>query len=523
MRTRAAVAIGGVLVIGALVLLLARTVDRWRGVALAGEHVESTAGAVHGLADRYGTTRVTVHTPAGDIRATAAEFGMSVDETATRAAVEGERGGGPRAWLRGLLRRRSAAVVVRVDTDTTRSLLKARDPNKRKEPAEPSVVGTEDGIGVKQGEPGSGLSTDDVAAALEDGARHAGRTIEVDVDPITLAPRFTLAEARRLAARARLITADPLRVLAGTASAELTPRTLRSWMRSTDDMQLTLDHDAVRRDLGAALAAANVEPVDAAVRIEGGRPVVVPGTPGTRCCSDAAPDRILAALQHRPATTLTLPLAQQQPERSTEEVRSLRIVEPIGSFTTTHKSGQPRVTNIHRIADLVNGTIIEPGKRLSINQLVGERTVDKGFVVDRAISDGVYIETVGGGVSQFATTLFNAAFFAGLDIPEYQSHSIYISRYPYGREATLSWPKPDLVIADTTPYGVLIETSYTASSITVTLWSTRYATGEQTNQTEAPSGNCTRVTTERTRTYVDGRTAVDHVYATYRPAAGVKC
>jgi vancomycin resistance protein YoaR len=135
----------------------------------------------------------------------------------------------------------------------------------------------------------------------------------------------------------------------------------------------------------------------------------------------------------------------------------------------------------------------------------------------------VFIETVGGGVSQFATTLFNAAFFAGLDIPAYQSHSIYISRYPFGREATLSWPKPDLVISNSTPYGVLVDASYTSSSITVTLWSTRFAAGEQTNQSQAPSGNCTRVTTERTRTYADGHTAIDHVYATYRPEEGVKC
>ena len=56
-------------------------------------------------------------------------------------------------------------------------------------------------------------------------------------------------------------------------------------------------------------------------------------------------------------------------------------------------------------------------------------------------------------MSQFATTLFNAAFFAGLDIREYQAHSEYFSRYPRGREATMGFPNPDLVIENTTPYG----------------------------------------------------------------------
>ena len=139
------------------------------------------------------------------------------------------------------------------------------------------------------------------------------------------------------------------------------------------------------------------------------------------------------------------------------------------------------------------------------------------------IQDGVFEASVGGGISQFATTLFNAAFFGGLDFDEYQSHSIYIPRYPYGREATLSFPKPDLVIKNTTPYGVLIWPTYTGSSITVTLYSTRYATGEQTGQSTSPAGACRRVTTERTRTYVDGHTEVDSVFATYRPAEGVDC
>ena len=54
-------------------------------------------------------------------------------------------------------------------------------------------------------------------------------------------------------------------------------------------------------------------------------------------------------------------------------------------------------------------------------------------MVDHAIEDGEFVEDVGGGVTQFATTLFNAAGSPGLEFGEYQSHSLYISRYPKGR------------------------------------------------------------------------------------------
>ena len=200
------------------------------------------------------------------------------------------------------------------------------------------------------------------------------------------------------------------------------------------------------------------------------------------------------------------------------------VVEPVASFTTYHAAGEARVTNIHRIADLLAGTVIEPGGSFSVNDTIGPRTRAKGFVTAGVIERGVFTESVGGGISQFATTLFNAAFFAGLEFEEYQSHSIYITRYPYGREATLSYPAPDLEIRNQTPHGVLIWPTYTGSSITVNLWSTRTMSVEQTGQSEAPAGNCTRVTTQRTRTSLgSGERSVDTVQATYRPGEGINC
>ena len=105
-----------------------------------------------------------------------------------------------------------------------------------------------------------------------------------------------------------------------------------------------------------------------------------------------------------------------------------------------------------------------------------------------AIRDGQHVEEVGGGVSQFATTMFNAAYFAGLQIDSSQAHSEYFDRYPRGREATMGFPAPDVRFTNDTPYGIMIWTSYTDSSLTITLYSTPYARGEQTAITESPVG-----------------------------------
>ncbi len=136
----------------------------------------------------------------------------------------------------------------------------------------------------------------------------------------------------------------------------------------------------------------------------------------------------------------------------------------------------------------------------------------------------MFAESVGGGISQFATTLFNAAFFAGLDLKTYQAHTLYISRYPYGREATMGWPGPDLVLGNSSPYGMLIWPSYTGTAISVDLYSTKWVEATQSGQTKTPSGQCTKVKTDRTRRYLkDGHTVVDSVYANYRPKEGVNC
>ena len=192
-------------------------------------------------------------------------------------------------------------------------------------------------------------------------------------------------------------------------------------------------------------------------------------------------------------------------------------------FTTYHDAGGARVVNIHRMADLVRGAVIPPGGKFSINDHVGERTAEKGFVGAGAIRDGKHVTEIGGGVSQFATTMFNAAYFAGLQIDQSQAHSEYFDRYPRGREATMGFPAPDLAFTNNTPYGIMIWTSYTDTSLTITLYSTPHARGEQTGITEAQSGNCTVVTTTRTITYPDGKIETDKFRATYRPGEGLRC
>ena len=129
--------------------------------------------------------------------------------------------------------------------------------------------------------------------------------------------------------------------------------------------------------------------------------------------------------------------------------------------------------NIGRASELINGTLVLPGETFSLNETVGERTAENGFVKGFIIGGGQFREDFGGGVSQVATTTFNAVFFAGLEDVEHKPHSFYISRYPAGREATVAWPTVDLKFRNDAETGVLMQYIHTPGEITVRFWGTK--------------------------------------------------
>jgi hypothetical protein len=166
---------------------------------------------------------------------------------------------------------------------------------------------------------------------------------------------------------------------------------------------------------------------------------------------------------------------------STDRARKLYITVPepeldisglhlITSFTTYYDCCQDRVTNIEQITNIINGTVLEKEEVFSLNTAAGERTEEKGFVPAGSILGGELVDSVGGGVSQFATTLYNAVYWSGLQDIHHQPHSWSFSRYPTGIEATISWPAPDLVFKNNTSSPIVIRTFTTDTSITAEIW-----------------------------------------------------
>lgn len=213
---------------------------------------------------------------------------------------------------------------------------------------------------------------------------------------------------------------------------------------------------------------------DASFRTSGGSVAIVPAEEGTGPdVQSLASDLTKATKSESAEKTVELHVRAVEPDLTTQEAQAMGINQKISTFTTTYAAGNaPRVNNIHVLGDALDGTLIAPGATFSFNGTVGERTAAKGYQEAPAIVNGVLVPQLGGGICQVGTTLFNAVFFSGLPVVERRNHSVYISHYPTGRDATVSWGGPDLKFKNNTENWVLISVSYTAGSITIALWGT---------------------------------------------------
>jgi vancomycin resistance protein YoaR len=249
-----------------------------------------------------------------------------------------------------------------------------------------------------------------------------------------------------------------------------------------------VNQDAAIGLLAPQLATTEVEPKDATFAVSGGKPSVVPAVVGDKINWPKTFEQFTALLTAPGERTAQVVYERIEPKLTTEAAQGLGVIETVGSFTTSGFSG-PSGVNIRTVARKVDGAIVKPGDTFSLNDFTGPRGTAEGYVESGIIDHGRPSTAVGGGISQFATTLYNAAYFAGLEDAGHTEHSYYISRYPAAREATVFDGAIDLKFRNNTQTGIYIETFATDSDITVRLWGTKTVdvesiTGEKTKPTE---------------------------------------
>lgn len=351
----------------------------------------------------------------------------------------------------------------------------------------------EGGITFQNGEivpvyPRSGIGIDFDATADLIGTE----VLAVDKESVVAAtefrsPAITTEDIDRLVLEAQRLIAEPVTLAkivpdtSVTFPTEVLLRSLTSRASGTTEnpgLELFFQIGPLVEFLDPIREQVELPPTDAQVVIRPDDvPLILPGSNSLLIDDGSLPD---AVMQAATSVTRTAPLPVKEgtePEFTTEDAEALGIRELLYTATTFFpccgdQKNLNRINNIHRIADETDGAIVMPGETFSLNDHVGERTEEDGYrragaIIGPKVECCDHPANVGGGVSQFTTTLYNAIYWAGLEDVDHKPHTLYFSRYPLVREATLGFPSPDLVFRNNTENAVYLKTEYTDTSVSV--------------------------------------------------------
>jgi vancomycin resistance protein YoaR len=329
---------------------------------------------------------------------------------------------------------------------------------------------------VVPGRPGTAVREGPLLDAVLSAALAGTSSVAAHVERV--APTITTAEAEETARQARAAVAAPVSIrFRREPVGRLTPRALAGLIRferTAGAFRLALDEAGLTRQVLPMVKAKTRKPVDARFRVVGKRVRIVRSRPGTTLASTEAQTAVLGAALSPAVRDAYVALEKLSADFTTRDAKALGIRQRISTFTTDMgASSANRIWNVHLLGDYLRGTIVKPGQTFSYNESVGPRTTERGFREGQMIFGGVLIPSIGGGVCQTATTIFNAAFEAGLPIKNRINHSFYISHYPMGRDATVSWGGPDLVFRNDLDHAILIDVTYTDATFTVSFYGTK--------------------------------------------------
>lgn len=463
------------------------------GVSIGGLTEAEALGEIRALEEEYLEREIGFSIDASPVSLDPREAGFDIaeEEIVDEALRIGRQGNGVYQfiwWLRHIFSTEQLRLVGSADEEALHEIFDRWESEVIAMPPSLGAVVLEDGA-PQPVYPATGLGLDrEASASIINESLLEANPGNDDLPTETIVPRLTRQDIDEAVAEAVELLSEPIRLVYAGEEVVFTPDQLTAAYRSetiaegTPQIVHSFDPEIIDGYLEPIRANYEAEPVSAEFLITGDAIEIIPGKRGTRIDEDLAAQKLLQA-GGTTGRVGQLPIVEDaDPEVTTEELEALGIEHLVSSFTTYHSCCEDRVINIQTMADTIDEHIVMPGEEFSINGFVGQRTEEKGYVPAGTIIAGELVDTVGGGVSQFATTMYNAVFWGGYEDITHSPHSYYFSRYPEGIEATVNWRTPELIWRNNTDQAVMIDTQHTGTSITVRIFGDndgRIVKGEQ--------------------------------------------
>lgn len=240
----------------------------------------------------------------------------------------------------------------------------------------------------------------------------------------------------------------------------------------------TADKKKLHQALDEITKAVRVPPRDAVLAVNPDDTVqIIESTDGYGVDLEAAWDWLTK--EAVAGSEMSLKLVPVRPARTTEDVRAMGVNGLVTQFTTRFDLRKTnRVFNIKVAAEALDGLEIKPGQEFSFNKIVGPRSQEAGYKLAPAILNNEFVDSLGGGVCQVSTTLYNTILLADLQLVERSSHSLVVSYVPLGQDAAVAYGGKDLRFKNNYDTYLLIKSQLVGNSITFKLY------GDQKNKKE---------------------------------------
>ncbi|MCI9889266.1 VanW family protein [Micrococcales bacterium 31B] len=453
------------------------------GVDVSQQTYDEASVALASAVERAETTAIPVTFAGHSASVTPREAGLSIDLETTLAPLFGATFMPQDMWER--YRGEGAAVSIATSVDT--SAAEAATARLAAQITDGPVNGKVELVdgALTQTPPANGesLLPERVASQLhvawQPGA--AASATPVALDTMERPPAVTQAVMDAFAEQVEAAWAQPVHVTVEEHTFDLTPEALKAATTITPtETGFTLGYNGeslrealVKAASDAGVSGIGVPPVDATLDIVDGQLVATGGKEGTGIDPALLAQQTLAAVG-TPERTAAIEITPLPPRVTEQNAPTLGIKELVSSFSTNITADSDRTHNLETVAGVIDQQVVLPGETFSMNDTAGPYSREQGYRAAGIISGGVFSEGVGGGVSQMGTTLYNAAFFAGLEDVEHRPHTLYISRYPEGREATISSGQLDVKFKNDTDTAILMKSWVANGKLTVEMWGTKH-------------------------------------------------
>jgi len=238
-------------------------------------------------------------------------------------------------------------------------------------------------------------------------------------------------------------------------------------------IEVSFDTQAISDILIQKCVPYDVKPVAFDLVRENGKFTIIEGKTGYSVDVETSIDKVshyLTGEWERKDCTIALDVVVVEPKGSTEQLSQVKDI--LGSFTTSYaSSGANRSANVANGCELIDGVLLYPGEEFSTYTAVAPFSVDNGYYMAGSYMNGQVVDSLGGGICQVSTTLYNAVLRAELEVTERYNHSMIVTYVDPSADAAIAESSgKDFKFVNNLDYPVYIEGYTQNKQITFTIY-----------------------------------------------------